>query len=332
MLEDRLKETAMLHKAELREIQGAAALREAQAKAEVVVLKEELERVRGSKEALSLQESPMIEPINVKLGRLKNALKLNVTFAEATKKQLKKCRIDYGSGRKCYVGSWNGRDVAVSRLSPNHSLVCDANELVALGQGNTNVITYFGSMKLQNGSEYLICEFAELGDLTGVLSKYPRGRVARDVQLEILIQVCSGMEALQKRNLICCGLAARNVLVAEFPTDNPSDPEVAQQVDVKVSGVRLKTIGSGLDECISSGEKKGDDKVNAKNEGRPLRYMAPETLATPPVFSDKSDVWAFGVLIREVLDGCEASVPYGDVVDDDAVVTGGKRFAQTFAP
>ena len=89
-----------------------------------------------------------------------------------------------------------------------------------------------------------------------------------------------------------------------------------------MSGVRLKTIGSGLDECISSGEKKGDDKVNAKNEGRPLRYMAPETLATPPVFSDKSDVWAFGVLIWEVLDGCEASVPYGDVVDDDAVVTG----------
>jgi serine/threonine protein kinase len=55
---------------------------------------------------------------------------------------------------------------------------------------------------------------------------------------------------------------------------------------------------------------------------RPLRYMAPETFECQPQYSEKSDVWSFGVLMWEILDRCASWAPYPEVHDDDAVVAG----------
>ena len=49
-------------------------------------------------------------------------------------------------------------------------------------------------------------------------------------------------------------------------------------------------------------------------ENLPVRWMAPECL-TKYRFTTASDVWAFGVLVYEVLTyGC---TPYRDILDDD---------------
>jgi serine/threonine protein kinase len=131
------------------------------------------------------------------------------------------------------------------------------------------------------------------------------------------------MECLQRLPLIHRDLAARNIMVAAFPIDDPSGSDAAQNVDVKVSDFGLSKYGGRERESPSTGETKCKDKEKIKDEeARPLRYMAPETFAVPPAFSEKSDVWAFGVLVWEVLDSCKTWAPYGDVTDDDAVVTG----------
>lgn len=325
MLQERLKETAAQHEAQLKETKDAAVLRESAAAAELVALKEEMQRLRGEKDFLSKHKFHAIKPSDVTLGRLNNTMKCkDVTFAAASKKQLKKCQVGSGSDKRCFEGTWNGRNVAVLRLAPGaKSAVHEADTFAALGQGHTNLITCFGFMQLEDGCEHVICELAELGTLSDVLNRYSRGRVARDVQLEILIQVCSGMECLQQLPLIHRNLAARNVMVAAFPTDDPSAPGAAQNINVKVSDFGLSKYGGSARESSSSGETKGKDKEKAEDEeARPLRYMAPETFAVPAVFSEKSDVWAFGVLVWEVLDSCKTWAPYGDVTDDDALVAG----------
>jgi serine/threonine protein kinase len=50
---------------------------------------------------------------------------------------------------------------------------------------------------------------------------------------------------------------------------------------------------------------------------KPIRYLAPEALRKGR-YSEKSDVWAFGVTVWEVLSG--GDIPFFDITDDDAVV------------
>jgi serine/threonine protein kinase len=50
---------------------------------------------------------------------------------------------------------------------------------------------------------------------------------------------------------------------------------------------------------------------------KPIRYLAPEALRRGR-YSEKSDVWAFGVTVWELLSG--GDIPFFDITDDDQVV------------
>ncbi|KHJ88995.1 hypothetical protein OESDEN_11196, partial [Oesophagostomum dentatum] len=56
-------------------------------------------------------------------------------------------------------------------------------------------------------------------------------------------------------------------------------------------------------------KKNGDDKGDPAIEHIPLRWMAPETLKRPQLWSTKSDVWSFGVLLYEVFNDGERPWP-----------------------
>ncbi|XP_010003164.1 PREDICTED: proto-oncogene tyrosine-protein kinase ROS [Chaetura pelagica] len=140
---------------------------------------------------------------------------------------------------------------------------------------------------LLNEPQYLILELMEGGDLLS----YLRGARKQKLQppllkltdlLDICLDICKGCVYLEKMHFIHRDLAARNCLVSEKEYGSSS---------------RVVKIGDfGLARDIYK-----NDYYRKRGEGLlPVRWMAPESLIDG-VFTNRSDVWAFGVLVWETL-------------------------------
>ncbi|KFP73343.1 Proto-oncogene tyrosine-protein kinase ROS [Acanthisitta chloris] len=140
---------------------------------------------------------------------------------------------------------------------------------------------------LLNEPQYLILELMEGGDLLS----YLRGARKQKLQspllavtdlLDICLDVCKGCVYLEKMHFIHRDLAARNCLVSEKEYGSSS---------------RIVKIGDfGLARDVYK-----NDYYRKRGEGLlPVRWMAPESLIDG-VFTNRSDVWAFGVLVWETL-------------------------------
>ncbi|KAK7873902.1 hypothetical protein R5R35_005754 [Gryllus longicercus] len=141
---------------------------------------------------------------------------------------------------------------------------------------------------------FVIMEFVALGKLQSFLRSSRAERcygnlhgasaslTSRDLT-SCAYQVARGMDFLSSKGIIHRDLAARNVLVGEGHVCKVADFGFARDV-----------IASHVYE--------------RKSEGRlPIRWMAPESLYDN-IFSVKSDVWSFGVLMWEVV--TLGSTPY----------------------
>ena len=117
----------------------------------------------------------------------------------------------------------------------------------------------------------IVTEFATHGSLLQLLNALDdEGReMAVEQQLSCFTQIASGMEALASRGITHRDLAARNVLVFD-----------ATSLKVKVADFGLAVNQYGPQTVAG-------DQV-------PYRWLAPESLRRRR-FSEKSDVWAFGV-------------------------------------
>uniref|UniRef100_A0A8C0V2A0 Tyrosine-protein kinase receptor n=1 Tax=Cyanistes caeruleus TaxID=156563 RepID=A0A8C0V2A0_CYACU len=140
---------------------------------------------------------------------------------------------------------------------------------------------------LLNEPQYLILELMEGGDLLS----YLRGARKKKLQspllrvtdlLDICLDVCKGCVYLEKMHFIHRDLAARNCLVSKKEYERSS---------------RIVKIGDfGLARDVYK-----NDYYRKRGEGLlPVRWMAPESLIDG-VFTSRSDVWAFGVLVWETL-------------------------------
>lgn len=102
---------------------------------------------------------------------------------------------------------------------------------------------------------------------------------------QFALQVAQGMDYIHRNGIIHRDLAARNVLVDEHS--------------------QCKVADFGLSRSVRDSET---DVYQQKSKGAlPVRWMAPECLYLQ-VFTAKSDVWAFGILLWEIV--TLGSTPY----------------------
>uniref|UniRef100_A0A2H8TDK2 Proto-oncogene tyrosine-protein kinase receptor Ret n=1 Tax=Melanaphis sacchari TaxID=742174 RepID=A0A2H8TDK2_9HEMI len=182
-----------------------------------------------------------------------------------------------------------------------------------------NVVKLLGACTTQEGPFYLIIEYAKYGSLRSYLRKsrildnntnglvsntaekfqhnespismaFPLYPISPKDILKFAWQISKGMAYLADLKLVHRDLAARNVLVTEDKICKISDFGLTR--DVYEDNTYLK-----------------------KTKGRvPVKWMAPESLADH-IYTSRSDVWSFGILLWELV--TLGAVPYPGIIVQD---------------
>lgn len=146
----------------------------------------------------------------------------------------------------------------------------------------------FFSRKLDGQNEVLMMELLPLGSLETMLT---RMRFFPSQKWTICHQICSAMKVLSFHHILHRDLAIRNVLIQSL---DPIHVKVHSFCNTKATFF-CQIADFGLAKRIGFGL----DLEENENERLPLAWLAPEVIKRR-TWSEKSDVWAFGVTMWEI--------------------------------
>jgi serine/threonine protein kinase len=171
----------------------------------------------------------------------------------------------------------------------------EARMLLKIGR-HPRVVRFLGQC-VNGEDQLLITEFAPLGSLTDAFEALGENfTLAHSVV--IMQQIAQAMEHLACEGIIHRDLAARNVLVFAFDEN-----------DVLTTSVKVSDYGLAVGNYNRT-------HVSCASGDKPIRYMPPEALRKER-FSEKSDVWAFGVVCWEIL--TLGDVPYFEILEERVI-------------
>ncbi|CAJ0942209.1 unnamed protein product, partial [Mesorhabditis belari] len=140
----------------------------------------------------------------------------------------------------------------------------------------------------QDFTPIIVTEYMSNGDLLKFVKDPNKHQTLRSF-LNFAVQISEGMEYLHQKNFIHRDLAARNCMLDDF--------------------LNVKIADFGLCRELSNFE---NYEVLHRNRDLPLRWMPIEAL-TSQIFTQKGDVWAYGVVLWELM--TRGQMPYTGIAN-----------------
>ena len=205
------------------------------------------------------------------------------------------------------------RDVAIKMLP--ESVTADADR-VARFEREAKVLASFShpgiagiyGVEEKDGARFLILEMVEGEDLA---QRLQRGPLAIDDALDIARQVADALEAAHDQGIIHRDLKPANIIVTPEGQVKVLDFGLAKALDTSIEGE------SGVDISDSPTLMTQSPTLNSPTMAGVIlgtaAYMSPEQARGKPV-DRRADIWAFGVVLYEMLTG--ARLFEGDTVSD----------------
>ncbi|KAJ3438258.1 mitogen-activated protein kinase kinase kinase [Anaeramoeba flamelloides] len=206
-----------------------------------------------------------------------------VTFQEILPKEITILRrVGNGSFKEVYEGIWNNKCVAVAKLiegkkfSENQLNDFTQEIITVCNLNHPNIIKFYGGYLKDVSNIMIICEFCRGGDLYEFL--HSKQELTPKQKIQIALDIAYGIEYLHSKKLVHRDLKTPNVLFSEDG--------------------KIKIADFGLSKTMSL----SNTLINHTIVGTP-RWMAPELLRGEQNYTDKVDIYSFGIILWEISTG-----------------------------
>jgi serine/threonine protein kinase len=150
---------------------------------------------------------------------------------------------------------------------------------------NEHVVRVFDVGVHGNSLPYLVMEYLEGGDLSGMIRNV--GALGAEQAADVLIQACSAVSAAHRAGIIHRDLKPSNLFCVPRPDG---------WVTVKVLDFGISRVSAG------PGTDQQGITVTGSMVGSPS-YMSPEQMRSPNRVDPRTDIWSLGVVLYECLTG-----------------------------
>eukprot|EP01114_Cavostelium_apophysatum_P012508 TRINITY_DN2812_c0_g1_i4.p1 TRINITY_DN2812_c0_g1~~TRINITY_DN2812_c0_g1_i4.p1 ORF type:complete len:1716 (+),score=368.48 TRINITY_DN2812_c0_g1_i4:182-5329(+) len=218
-----------------------------------------------------------------------------------------KKKLGNGKFGDVYLGDWEGVNVACKKLKNSEDMISFQKEATTLfNLTHPFVVQFLGKFVDDDGSQYIVVEYMSKGSLKDLLEKKQSELKFRDL-VDMAICTCKGMVFLSGKGILHRDLGVRNLLCSF------SDGKYV----VKISDFGLSRFGDSQAPLIETKSMSPYLRKSAPMDSIyilgssapiPVKWSAPEVI-NDRVFTVKSDVWSFGIVMWEILSF--GAQPYG---------------------